>query len=132
MMLVQNALVAGFEGLLERLAGMAEKGERVDSLLALLRMWAASTEQAVHGVLQSPPGLAATAALSRAGVTHRRKMQHIAGIVADTLDMATRSELDEAYREIQNLKREVRALRPPPAVAAPVRPRSRSTKRKAK
>jgi hypothetical protein len=86
----------------------------------------------VHGVLQSPPGLAATAALSRAGVTHRRKMQHIAGIVADTLDMATRSELDEAYREIQNLKREVRALRPPPAVAAPVRPRSRSTKRKAK
>jgi hypothetical protein len=131
-MLVQSALVAGFEGLLQRLAAMAEAGERVDSLLKLLRLWAASTEQAVHGVLQSQPGLAATAALSRAGVNHRRKMQHIAGIVADTLDMATRSELDEAYREIQNLKREVRSLRPPLAAATPAKARPRSTKRKGK
>jgi hypothetical protein len=129
-MLVQSALATGFEGLLQRLAGMAEAGDRVDSVLALLRMWAASTEQAVHRVLQSEPGLAATAALSRAGITHRRKMQHISGIVADTLDMATRSELDEAYREIQNLKREMRALRPAPVLPVPAKPRPRGKKRK--
>ena len=32
---------------------MADDGERVDSVLALLRLWAVSTEQAVHEVLQS-------------------------------------------------------------------------------
>jgi poly(hydroxyalkanoate) synthase III subunit E len=130
MMLVQSALVAGFDGLLRRLSAMADAGERIDSVLALLRMWAASTEEAVHRVLQSNAGLAATVALSRAGVTHRRKMQQIAAIVADALDMATRSDLDEAYREIQNLKRELRALRPTPDAAAPTRQRPRHRKRK--
>jgi hypothetical protein len=98
---------------------MADSGQRVDSVLALLKMWAVSTEHAVHAVLQSEEGLAATAALARAGVTYRRKLQHIAAIVADALDMATRRELDEAFREIQELKRELRALRPAVVVTAP-------------
>ena len=66
-MLVQGAFTAGLEGVLQRLAEMAEKGERVDSVLALLRLWAVSTEKAVHEVLQSEAGLAATATVARAG-----------------------------------------------------------------
>ena len=116
--LVQRAFAAGLDGLLVRLAAMADAGERVESVLALLKLWAMSTEHAVHTVLQSDEGLVATAALARAGVTYRRKLQHIAAIVADTLDMATRRELDEAFREIQDLKRELRALRPAVVVNA--------------
>ena len=112
-MLVQGAFTAGLEGLLRRLSEMAEKGERVDSILALLRLWAVSTEQAVHQVLQSEAGLAATATVARAGLAHRKNLQHMAGIIADGLDMATRRDLDEAFREIQELKRELRKLRPP-------------------
>jgi len=129
--LVQGAFAAGLEALMIRLAQMADAGERVDSLLALLRLWAVSTEQAVHQVLQSKQGLAATAALARAGLTYRRKLQHFAGIVADVLDMATRRELDEAYREIQDLKRELRALRAPvPSSGASAKSRARTRKRK--
>jgi len=111
---------------------MAQSGERVDSIFALLRMWAVSTEEAVHETLQSENGLAATAALARTGIHYRRRMQEIAGIVADTLDMATRNDLDEAYREIQNLKREVRAMRAHVAGSAPndAKPRSRAKKGK--
>jgi hypothetical protein len=129
--LVQRAFAAGLDGLLVRLAAMADSGERVESVLALLKMWAVSTEHAVHAVLQSEEGLAATAALARAGVTYRRKLQHIAAIVADALDMATRRELDEAFREIQDLKRELRALRPAVVVnAAAAEPAPRKAKRK--
>jgi len=110
-MLVQGAFASGLERLTLQLAKMADAGERVDSVLALLKMWAVNTEQAVHEVLQSEGGLAATAAMARAGLAHRRKMQHVAGIVADSLDMATRRELDEVYRELHDLKRELRALR---------------------
>ena len=131
-MLVQGAFAAGLEGLMQRLADKAGAGERIDSVLALLRLWAVSTEEAVHQVLQSERGLAATAALSRAGVTHRRRLQHVAGILADATDMATRRELDEAFREIQALKREVRALRPPVVVAPKGRPAARATRRKPK
>ena len=128
-MLVQSAFAAGFDALLARLAGMAKSGERVESVLALLRLWAVATEEAVHDVLQSERGLEATAAIARAGLAYRRKLQNVASIVADALDMATRRDLDEAFREIQELKREVRALRtPPPKAGAPSRAAARKRK----
>jgi hypothetical protein len=134
--LVQNAFATGLDRLMMQLATMADAGERIESVLALLKMWAVHTEDAVHEVLQSAKGLAATTALARAGLSHRRKLQHVAAIVADSLDMATRRELDEVYREIHELKRELRALRSP-APSSPValvkpKPRSRSKRRKAK
>ena len=114
--LVQTAFSAGFDGLLHKLAEKGHKGERVDSVLALLRLWAIETENAVHRVLQSEQGMAATAAVARSGLAYRRNVQRFAAIIADALDMTTRRDLDEAFREIQELKREVRKLRPPVAV----------------
>jgi len=69
------------------------------------------TEDAVHETLQSERGLAATAALTRASLSHRKAVQIVAGILADMLDLATRRDLDEAFREIQALKRELRNVR---------------------
>jgi hypothetical protein len=133
-MIVQGAFTSGLERLMMQLGTMADAGERVESVLTLLRMWAVNTEQAVHEVLQSEQGLQATAALTRAGLSHRRKLQQVAGIVADSLDMATRRELDDVYKELHELKRELRALRQPaPAITASVdKPRRRAAKRKAK
>jgi polyhydroxyalkanoate synthesis regulator phasin len=129
-LLVQSAFAVGLEGLLQRLAEMAEKGERVDSVFALLRLWAVNAEEAVHKVLQSPDGMTATANVARAGLGYRRKIQHMASIIADGLDLATRRDLDEAYREIHELKREVRKLRPLARVSAePRKPRARATKK---
>jgi hypothetical protein len=110
-LLVQGAFAHGLEGLMTRLAEKAGAGERIDSVLALLRLWAVSTEQAVHETLQSEAGLAATATLARSALAYRKKMQQVASIIADLLDMATRRDLDEAFREIQSLKRELRAAR---------------------
>ena len=133
-MIVQGAFTSGLERLMQQLGAMADAGERVESVLTLLKMWAVNTENAVHEVLQSEQGLVATAALTRAGLSHRRKLQHVAGIVADSLDMATRRELDDVYKELHELKRELRALRQPaPAMAATAAtPRRRAAKRKAK
>ena len=111
-LLVQSAFASGLQRLMTRLAAKADSGERIDSMLALLRLWAISTEEAVHETLQSERGLGATAALTRSALAYRNKMQHVAAILADLLDMATRRDVDEAYREIQQLKRELRALRP--------------------
>jgi hypothetical protein len=110
-LIVQRAFAQGLEGLMKRLADKAASGERIDSILALLRLWAVSTEEAVHQTLQSDAGLAATAGLARSALAYRKKMQQVAAILADMLDIATRRDLDEAYRAIQELKREVRTLR---------------------
>lgn len=108
--LLQSAYTQGFQRLLMALAAKADAGERVESVLALIRMWTINTEQAVHETLQSEPGLAATAALIRADLTYRKKTQQMAAVLADQYDMASRHELDEAFREILALKRELRAL----------------------
>lgn len=122
-LLVQSAFAQGFQRLLTALAEKANAGERIDSVLALLRLWASNTEEAVHETLQSERGIAASTALTRSALAYRKKMQQVAAVYADALDMTTRRDLDEAYREIQALKREVRGLRPVlvPDGAAPKR-----------
>lgn len=131
-LLVQQTFASGLGKLHLRLAEMSKAGERIDSVLALLRLWATCTEQAVHEALQSDDGLTATAAVARAGLAHRKKLQRVAAIVADSLDMATRRDLDEAFREIQQLKRELRKLRAPVVIRAANKPaRSRAAKGKA-
>jgi Poly(R)-hydroxyalkanoic acid synthase subunit (PHA_synth_III_E) len=128
--LVQSALAQGLQRLITRLAEKANTGERIDSVLALLRLWAISTEEVMHETLQSEAGLAATAALTRSASTYRKRMQYVPAVLAGLLDLATRRELDEAYREIQVLKRELRALRPArgPASAAPRPARARKAR----
>ena len=109
--LLQNAYMQGFQKLLSALATKGEAGERIDSVLALIKMWAINVENAVHETLQSERGLAATAALIRADLTYRKKMQLVAAVFAEQFDMTSRRELDDAFREIQVLKRELRATR---------------------
>ena len=132
-LLVQGALAEGLRRLMTRLADKGATGERVTSVLALIRLWAVTTEEAVHETLQSEAGLAATAALARSALGSRKRMRQVVDILADQLDIATRRELDEAYREIQEMKRELRALRAPRAgddTAAEPRPRPRTRTRR--
>lgn len=110
-LLVNSAFTGGYERLVKRLADMVTAGERIDSVLALLKLWAVCTEDTVHETLQSERGLAATAALTRASLSQRKAVQKVAGIFADMLDLATHRDLDEAFREIQALKRELRNAR---------------------
>lgn len=134
--LLQNAFSQGFQRLLAVLATKGEAGERIDSVLALIKMLTINIEQAVHETLQSERGLAATGALIRADLTYRKKMQQVAAVFAEQFDMTSRRELDEAFREIQALKRELRATRiattdgPTETQRAPAR-KPRAAKKKA-
>lgn len=111
LVLVSGALTKGAESMMTRLNGMAQGGESVDSMLALVRLWARSTEDALHDAMQSEPALAASAKLVRAAGTSRQQQQRIVAIASQALNIPTRQEVDEAYREIQELKRELRRLR---------------------
>lgn len=108
---LQSAYPQGYQRLLSSLATKGDAGERIDSVLALIKMWANNLEQAVHETLQSERGLAATGALIRADLAYRKKMQQVAAVFAGQFDMTSRRDLDDAFREIQALKRELRATR---------------------
>jgi hypothetical protein len=126
---VLGAAGKGLEALTARLAAMSERGESIDSLLGLVRAWASTMDHAMHEAMQSPRALQASAALLRAAARSRREQQRIVAILGEALDVPTRAEMDEAWREIQELKRELRRSRKASAngEAAPVKTRPRGS-----
>jgi hypothetical protein len=128
--IVAGALAKGVDATMTRLREMGKDGESVDSLLGLVRVWAAATDEAMHAAMQAPDALDASARLLRASTGSRRQLQRVVGTVSAMLSVPTRAEVDEAYREIQELKREVRRLRKasPSAAVATVHRRAESAR----
>ena len=64
-----------------------------------------------------------SARLVRAASRARQQKQRVVAIASEWLNIPTRAEVDDAYREIQELKRELRRLRKsaarPPATPVP-------------
>jgi len=109
--LIVAALAKGSEGTMSRLADMGRKGESVDSLLGLVRVWSRAADEAMHAAMQSPKALEAAAKLVRASTQSRQQQHRIVALASEALNVPTRAEVDDAYREIQELKRELRRLR---------------------
>jgi Poly(R)-hydroxyalkanoic acid synthase subunit (PHA_synth_III_E) len=120
------------EGVGKRLTELANEGKSPARLLELLRVWTVVAEQVFHEILQSPEGLAAIAGYLRATTRYRLEVNRIIELLSEFYNIPTRAEVDDAYREIQSLKREVRALRrsmpsaPIEATGATVEPKEKS------
>ena len=109
------AVVAGawsdiVDGVGIRLREMGARGERVESLVALVRLWAGIAEQTLHRALQSQAGLDATAAYVRAALRYRQQQHRLVETLSGLLGVPTRTEVDDGFLEIQTLKRQVREL----------------------
>ena len=130
---VANAQVVGvvaagaFEGmsrLTQRLDRLRSEGQTISSPTALLRVGLGELDGAMHAVMLSEPGLAATAASVRATSRRRSGWQKLSALGAETMGQPTRVEVDEAFREIQQLKRELRELKRAVARAGTTRSRA--------
>ena len=112
---VVGVVAAGaFDGtrcLTQRLDGMRSDGETISSPTALLRVGLGEFDSAMHAAMLSDTGLVATAASVRATSRRRSGWQKLSALGAEALGQPTRVEVDEAFREIQQLKREVRELK---------------------
>jgi class III poly(R)-hydroxyalkanoic acid synthase PhaE subunit len=112
-----QAWVEGTQGLLQELQAMGARGERVESLLAFIRLWAKAIDGPMHDAMQNGRGLQATAKLIGASTQYRQQLQKAIGLASEAMYVPTRADMDNAFREIQELKRELRRLKKalPPA-----------------
>lgn len=108
---VAAASTTGMKGFAERLAAAKEGGVPIDSTAAFVRLWAGATEKALHERLQSEAGLRATAKLLRTQMLARKNMNRAVEVLCEAANMPTQSSLDDAHREIQELKRELRRMK---------------------
>ena len=128
LLVVGEAWNKGTERLLHELNELGARGERIESLLAFIRLWAKTVDAAMHEAMQSERGLAATTKVMRAAMRHSQQLQKAVGLASEALHMPTRADVDEAYREIQELKREVRRLKKSLQPAVPAKESARVKK----
>jgi len=95
----------------EELKAMHARGESFADVQAFLRAWSRVLDPIAHEVLQSGPGLEASAGAMRAASRLRAAQNRAVELVSELYNVPTRAEVDEAYRMIHELRKEVRSLR---------------------
>jgi len=95
----------------DELKGMVERRESFADVQALLRTWTEALDKAAHEAMQSESGLALTAEVSRAASRHRLAQNRAVEVFSELCNVPTRAEVDEAYRLIHELRKELRALK---------------------
>jgi len=106
-----GALNKAVETVMEALAEKSKKGEKMHSVRDLNRLWLESADEVFTRMYASPEYLAAQRELSTAGMSFKLMQQEVIEMVLKGLNLPTRSELDDAYKTLYELRKEVKALK---------------------
>jgi class III poly(R)-hydroxyalkanoic acid synthase PhaE subunit len=108
---LSDGLAQSVEKTIDHLAKLAEKGEKVKSPRDLMRTWYSIADRTLMEKFNTEEFLRLQDKLTEALMHHKKAQRDALEIVYNSLEIPTRSEIDEAYKDIHALKREVRALR---------------------
>lgn len=97
--------------LYQRLVGMAEQGEQVDTLRGLYDLWVDCSEEAYAEVVSTPDYAQLNAKLINALMAWKHHNQLLMEEVASGANLPSKRDLDTAHQRIQALRREVNSLR---------------------
>jgi class III poly(R)-hydroxyalkanoic acid synthase PhaE subunit len=108
---INEAMSTATERTIEHLAQLAEKGEKITSVRDLMRTWFGIADSTLNEAFMTPEFLETQNKMTEALLVHKVKQREALELIYDAIELPSKSALDEAYRDIQDLKREVRSLR---------------------
>ncbi|SUS05766.1 putative Poly(R)-hydroxyalkanoic acid synthase, class III, PhaE subunit [Candidatus Defluviicoccus seviourii] len=108
---IAEAMGKAIERTIEHIAKLAEKGEKITSVRDLMRTWFSVADSTLNEVFTTEDFLAKQDKMIQALMTFKVKQREALELIYEQMEIPTRGALDEAYRDIQDLKREVRKLR---------------------
>ena len=100
-----------FEEFMRRLVTLAEKGETVPSVKTLLLLWIEIVDQVFTDVFRSAEYIRIQGRLVNTATAYRLREREIVDAFLKASHLASRSELDEAYRRIYELRKDVKELK---------------------
>ena len=100
-----------FEEFMRKLVSQVEKGEPVQSVRQLLFLWIDVVDQVFAEVFRSDEYIRMQGHLLNATMTYRLREREIVEAFLKTSHVPSRSELDEAYRRIYHLRKDVKELK---------------------
>ncbi len=111
----QTAMTQGMskavEATMERLGELKAKGEKISSVRELMKLWFSTADGTLMHVFNSPEFLAIQNEMTSANNLFRISQRALLEDIYQALDIPTRSEIDDAYKIIHDLKQEVRAMK---------------------
>lgn len=118
-----EALARAVEATVEELGKVAAKGEKITAVRQLMSLWYRTADKSLLVTFNMPEFLEKQNAFTKAQQQLKLAQRAVVEDLFHSMDMPTRSELDEAYQVIHDLKKDVRALKKallsPPQAAAP-------------
>ena len=105
-----GALTKAIEQTMARLATMAEEGKKITSVRDLMRTWFTTADGTLNEVFTSEDFGAVRDKMITALMTYKIRQRDALEVIYAALEIPTRGEVDEAYRDIHDLKREIRIL----------------------
>jgi len=106
-----GALNKAVENVMEKLVAMSEKGEKIKTVRDLNRLWLDSADEVFTRMYASEEYLELQRKLSTTGMTYKIMQQDVIEMVLKGLNLPTRRELDDAYKTLYELRKEVKALK---------------------
>jgi polyhydroxyalkanoate synthase subunit PhaE len=103
--------VRAFEEFLQQLVGLAEKGETVPNLKTLLLLWIEVVDRVFTQVFRSEEYIRIQGNVVNTATAYRLREREIVDAFLKASHIASRSELDEAYRRIYELRKDVKELK---------------------
>ena len=117
-----EALARAVEATVEELGKVAAKGEKITAVRQLMGLWYRTADKSLLVTFNTQEFLDKQNAFTKAQQQLKLAQRDVVEDIFRSMDMPTRSELDETYQVIHDLKKEVRALKkallPPPQAAA--------------
>jgi class III poly(R)-hydroxyalkanoic acid synthase PhaE subunit len=106
-----EALAKAVEATVEALGKLSAKGEKITSVRDLMRLWYRTADASLLVTFNSKEFLDKQNEFTQAQQQYKLAQRVVVEDIFRGLDMPTRTEVDEAYKVIHDLKKEVRALR---------------------
>jgi len=109
--MTMGAMNKSVETVMAALVEKSKKGEAIQSVRDLNRLWLDSADKVFTEMYASEEYLAAQRQLSSAGMTYKIMQHDVVEMALKNLNLPTRSELDDAYKTLYELRKDVKALK---------------------
>jgi class III poly(R)-hydroxyalkanoic acid synthase PhaE subunit len=109
--LLAKTWIQAFEQVMTELVAFSENGKQIDSIRELMNLWMDTVDHTFSKLYKAEEYLEVQQKLVSAGMRYRLKEQEITEIILKTFNLPTRSELDDAYRSLYELRKEVKVLK---------------------
>lgn len=103
--------IHAFEEFMRQLVAQAEKGDTVPTVKKLLFLWIGVVDEVFTKVFRTEEYIRIQGRLVNTATAYRLREREIVDAFLKTSHLASRSELDEAYRRIYELRKDVKELK---------------------